>query len=435
MKKFIFCSPSTIPQQRHPDAEYYSMYERSLMAAEDVSDMGLSLKKDVGRAGISPPTPVWDFVSIALAVAAADQSCSRAKTFDGWTRQMSLDICLCEPLVWQSQKLNLEATFRFLTGDIWDLNFFAGGEPPPKARKPQTYKADCVSLLSGGVDSLIGAIDLTKDGKVPLFVSKIVAGDKTLQKEIAKGLGAEARHLQWSFNCRPANEREGSTRGRSIIFFAYALLAASALPEFGKTRVSIFVPENGFISLNVPLSVGRVGSLSTKTTHPIYMSGLQNSWNSVGIDVDLRMPFDYQFKTKGELVLECRDQRILKRFLGDSTSCGRYQRKKTHCGSCVPCLVRRGAFLRAGIKDPTVPSTQTGERYLMADLSSVYKRGAPNDVGTAAIAVLRLKSAGIESLLGGALSFAAADDRIKYKGVVERGIVEIGTILSNYGVV
>ena len=48
--------------------------------------------------------------------------------------------------------------------------------------------------------------------------------------------------------------KESTTRGRSFLFFALAALAASGL---GGQPV-IYVPENGLISLNVPLDPLRV---------------------------------------------------------------------------------------------------------------------------------------------------------------------------------
>src|SRR5690606_14706649 len=101
---------------------------------------------------------------------------------------------------------------------------------------------------------------------------------------------------------------------RSIVFFAFALLASSVVPRAKGSSVEIFVPENGFISLNVPLNPGRFGSFSTKTTHPVFLRGLQAVWDAVGIPATLKMP--YQFFTKGELLENCADQQVLQKLIG-----------------------------------------------------------------------------------------------------------------------
>ena len=145
---------------------------------------------------------------------------------------------------------------------------------------------------------------------------------------------------------------ENSTRVRLIIFFAYALIVSYGINYNELGRKEIFVPENGFISLNIPLDSMRIGSLSTKTTHPVYMRMLQDIWNDLSLKVDLILP--YKFKTKGEVLTGCKNQDMMKALIFESTSCGKYQRHGLrHCGECVPCLVRRAAFLKAGLRDDT----------------------------------------------------------------------------------
>jgi len=317
----------------------------------------------------------------------------------------------------------LESTLCLLTGDFWTLRFHPGGEKPPKAKKPQRSDADCVCLLSGGVDSLVGAVDLVSAAKRPLFVSQIVRGDKATQREYAIALGGKNRHCQWSYAVRHPGVSETSTRGRSIVFFAFALLAASAIPSTQKQPVEIVVPENGFIGVNVPLGPGRLGSLSTKTTHPVYVKSIQSIWKALGIQA--RLSFPYRYKTKGDLLVQCEDQAKLKGLIGKSTSCGKYQRKLTHCGQCVPCMVRRAAFLKAGFTD----TTENG--YRCEDLAHSTSR----DVTAVATAYLRYKAQGIHRFVGGALTFASHNDRDKYENVVARGMDELGQLLGTFGII
>ena len=57
---------------------------------------------------------------------------------------------------------------------------------------------------------------------------------------------------------------------------------------------------------------------------------------------------------KGEMLRDCSDQPLLSSLAGESTSCGRFQRYGyRHCGRCVPCQVRRAAFLKWGTADST----------------------------------------------------------------------------------
>jgi hypothetical protein len=86
------------------------------------------------------------------------------------------------------------------------------------------------------------------------------------------------------------------------------------------------------------------------------MGLLQKLIDNLGIQVELTNP--YQFKTKGEMLLNCKNTDFLKRNLIKTMSCshpdsGRMQgeRKPRHCGNCLPCIIRRAAIKRAGFND------------------------------------------------------------------------------------
>lgn len=421
----VHCAPaSTLPSSLNPNIDYLSLYSNPGNAS--VGWISSGWPDYLSNIGFNPSIIVWDFVSLALSVAAADLNCIRSKSSDGWTRVIKLEIRLHDPAPWMPQKTALQDMLRFLTGDFWELTLLGGGEPPPQSTAPITYQADCVSLLSGGMDSLVGAIDLKSAGKSPLFVSQVAKGDRDTQLLFAHTLGATNRHLQWNHRIKLTHASERSTRGRSIVFFAYAVLAASVIPAPIGQPVDIYVPENGFISLNVPLTAGRFGSYSTKTTHPIFLERLQALWDAIGIPAKLVTP--YEFMTKGEVLAQCSDQPLLRKLINQSTSCGRYgYYGYNHCGRCVPCMVRRASFIKAGIDDT--------RKYVFEDLSKTGREKGANDIGAAAIAYHRLNSSSASHLYGGALNFSDSSNRSQYEGVVDRGIREIGTLLQSHGVI
>ncbi|MDH4201371.1 MAG: 7-cyano-7-deazaguanine synthase [Phycisphaerae bacterium] len=425
MRKIICAPENIIPQQLEEDTKYFSTYSNT--GREHVGYFGSTLIRDIQRVGIRPSEKVWDFNTIALAVAAADNSLTRSNSADGWTRQIELTVHLCNPGAWEPVKQKLEKTLRFLTGDFWSLNLKDDGVNPPRAKRQKRYDCDCVSLLSGGVDSLVGAIDLTANDHKPIFVSQVVRGDAETQRAYAGRIRSESPHFQWSHKIHPPQgESEGSTRGRSIVFFAFAALATSAIEVQPGSPVDIFVPENGFISLNIPLNSGRMGSFSTKTSHPVYLKGIQNIWHAVGISINLIMP--YQFKTKGEILAECKNQHLLKELVFQSVSCGKYRvYKMQHCGRCVPCLVRRAAFKHWGEVDET-----SGGYY--SDQLDRINQGNPDDVGAVSNACLVAEQSGIQRLISGNLSFAD-QERNDFEGVFSRGLNEVGELLREKGVI
>lgn len=83
------------------------------------------------------------------------------------------------------------------------------------------------------------------------------AGDSERQRHYATVLGGRETHMQWSHGISFSGPRESSTRGRSLAFYAFAVLAASRVVG---SPVPVFVPENGFICINPPLVPGRVAS-------------------------------------------------------------------------------------------------------------------------------------------------------------------------------
>src|ERR1017187_8097703 len=103
----------------------------------------------------------------------------------------------------------------------------------------------------------------------------------------------------------------------------------------------------------VPCLVRRAAFLScnvTDATKYVYAADLR---------VHLENP--YQLKTKGEMLSECLDQAFLREYAYKTTSCGRFKTYSlTHCGRCVPCLVRRAAFLSCNVTDAT--------KYVYADI-------------------------------------------------------------------
>lgn len=420
MRKIICYPHSSGPDHFDSDIDYFELFSHTGVSSTNIRSLGLSLPRELKKYGIVPPIAALDFATFAFSVVASDKLVSRAESPDGWTRMIDLTIFLSEPEKWMSLKTKTEKMLRFLTGDFWTLTFQLAGAPAIQPTyEPLQRENDCICLLSGGVDSLVGAIDLLSEKRNPLFVSQIIRGDADRQRDFANRFG-EHNHCQWSIGKLKGSE--GSTRARSIAFFAFALLASSAISALnGFTE--IVVPENGFISLNVPLDSNRIGSLSTKTTHPVYLTLLQEIWDTLGINAKLILP--YKYKTKGEVLKECRDRRLLEELVFETNSCGKFQRHGLrHCGVCVPCLVRRAAFLEAGLQD----TTQKG--YHHDDISKSNSK----DLAAVALAVKQVELSGINNLIKGNLSFAEPNDRNTYLGVVSRGINELKNFLTGYDI-
>lgn len=422
----IFCAPRNCLSSSMSDGLNIMLYGRR--SEGNTGSTGAAVREVVLNCKLQPSLRAWDLLSIALSVVATDMCVQRNASPDGWTRQLELRIAVSDPDFWAAKSDLLVQQLRFLTTDIWNIEFVKGDSyfmPQTLFGKPDQ---DCVVLFSGGLDSLVGVLDLVNKNKNPFLVSQVSRGDKQTQKLFASKIGAGLEHIQFNHNAKYPGKREFSQRARSIIFLAYGVLVATSLECYKKSEyITLYICENGFISINPPLTDLRLGSLSTRTTHPFYIKLFQQLLDEADIRVQLLNP--YQFKTKGEMLKNCTDQSFLHEYAHQSTSCGRYMRNGyMHCGRCFPCLIRRAAFHKWKIPDDSC--------YIYEDLSIDDKNHVCyDDVRAAAMAVITAKTEGISSWAGTSLTFNQLDGNIElYKRVVERGIRELGAFLETAGV-
>lgn len=423
----VVCAPLTSGFGRRASGDLqivlYGQADRKIRGAS-----GSGIPDVVRRLKLQSVPRAWDLVSIALSVIAADIGVRRNQSADGWTRQIDLRVAVSEPAFWTSQAPLLDQQLRFMTNDLWRCTFTDGGFLPASQRSPTIPDENSVALLSGGLDSLVGVLDLvSRDNRKPYVVSQVSQGDKEIQSDFAAKIGGGLRHLQLNHNATCPGDNERSQRARSLIFLAYGVFAGTTLRRYHDGQpVTLYVCENGFMSINPPLTTGRLGSLSTRTAHPVYLGLFQKLLDAADLRVQIKNP--YQFQTKGEMLAQCADQEFLRRNASRATSCGRFARHGyRHCGRCVPCLVRRAAFQAWGASDKTV--------YVYRDLSrnSVdYARF--DDVRSAAMAVAQVHEEGLDAWLGTSLSTALLGDVTSYRQTVERGLHELGAFLHTMGI-
>lgn len=348
-------------------------------AAGSMGDWEFGLDNLLGAARcrkLSPPETAFDLALLAVTVMGADTRISREDhAQDGWTREISLYLPVSAPKLWASQSAHLARMLNFLTGDRWNLHFrdrpkkFEEAVTPPEEFDFSAYT--CVSLLSGGLDSFIGALDLLSKGERPLFVSHYWHGiTNHYQKAVVAALQAghpakdafDSALIRSGFrhNTIKGGGVEDTQRSRSFLFFSLAVFLASGL----KKKTNVLVPENGLIALNVPLDPLRVGSLSTRTAHPFYLARWNELLKALGLDVQLHNP--YATQTKGQMVKGCQNQKALKKYVTQTMSCSSPEKARwkglsaRHCGVCLPCVIRSASLLAGHGSDPTIYTTTLG---------------------------------------------------------------------------
>ncbi|KAB8142890.1 hypothetical protein F8S13_11595 [Chloroflexia bacterium SDU3-3] len=332
------------------------------------STITANLERIVEMVGV-PPQSAIDLALFASAIYVADKKTLRRLSSDRWTRDFRFMAPVAEPGRWDTATSAFCETLTFLTGDRWSLTW---RDEPTRIWRVQEIGCaayDAVCLFSGGLDSLAGAIDLLEHPSNPR-VLLLGHYDSTLTPHVQTDL---AEHLITTYGkdrvgllqlmVRPATFkhqerplptwRETTTRSRSIVFLGLALATAAALGP----KVPVYVPENGFIALNLPLTNARLGSCSTRTTHPYFLARLRAALGILGITNPIYNP--YEHLTKGELLAKSQNFALLCNLAHHSVSCahpeaGRYEGTPYgNCGYCFPCLIRRASLHAIGNDDPS----------------------------------------------------------------------------------
>ena len=353
-----------------------------------------------------------DLFVIGISIFALDKRISRRLFTDCWTRNISVSIPVIKLEDWVGTEEKWNNTLAFLTGDKWDIHFRKCKKAYSKRENANRIhlninECDCVSLFSGGLDSYCGAIKLLEDGKSPCLIGhneypKLRKKQAKFAEDFQKIYkNQKVKFISFSANSRaPKNINgdklvgaENTSRGRSLLFLCAGLSIAGIVGD----DIPVYIPENGFIGLNIPLTNSRKGTCSTRTTHPYFLNSFLNILKAVGINNPIINFFAYS--TKREIVDSVKNKKAFKIHYKDTISCShpclpRYNKNgdneyPINCGYCYPCLIRKSSLLDAkDFKYSYVAETKEflkkyGETEKASDLravlSSVYKYKKLND--------------------------------------------------------
>ena len=255
-----------------------------------------SIYSELEACGVDLPAVAEDLLNIALSVYALDKRFPRMNSTDAWTREFLVEIPVCEIDKWTSVKSEIDAMLCFLSGDLWDIKFVKTDKRIIKASTQTAHNLhrnfDCVSLFSGGLDSFCGAIKFLEDNKKVLFIgNEEYPKLKQRQEQLINIL--HQNYNQGMFEIRTftsniqsyivngtkSKSTENTTRTRSFLFLAAAICYSTLMinPE-----IPVYIPENGFIGLNLPITPSRMGTCSTRTTHPKFLRMLNAILYSIG---------------------------------------------------------------------------------------------------------------------------------------------------------
>lgn len=320
------------------------------------------------------PRQASDLMLLGAAAYCIDKTAIRHSTQDRWTRDLTVNVPVLDATAWEDAGLG--AVLDFLTGDRWKVTPYGDARHPldgvkkvPDIDTP-VGAVGAVCLFSGGLDSLTGVIDLLEgDQDLRLCLLSHHEGGQaaTAQDRLLKRLidhyGTDRLIVKRLF-LRPApanalqaralpSRRENTTRARSLLFLTTALSLAASV----SATTPVYIPENGFIGINVPLTRARSGSYSTRTTHPHFIKILSTAVLATGVTNPILNP--YRLSTKGEMLAGSKNPTLLQELAPLSISCShpeaaRYvKRPQGNCGYCFPCLIRRSSMAHVGWDGPT----------------------------------------------------------------------------------
>lgn len=315
----------------------------------------------------------FDFLVLSMLVYNVDRAIKRNRySIDGWHRTIRMaNIPVINIDAMNIGKDEFERAICFLTGDAWIFDFIQSEGYEYAPTNTPSYKIDEyeeISLFSGGLDSLIGFIGsahrISQNKKVLLISHMELGKEKKDQVDILTNcknnhildgkydrllLNAGLKPNSWSTH----SATESTFRSRSLLFFAAGIYAAYHIgPE-----KQLIVPENGTISINIPLDNGRRSACSTRTTHPTFIKRLQHALSLIGIRNKIVNP--YSLMSKADMMKNIFDNEAKRNDLIPlvdlSCSCAKRGHNVhwdktgdeikanniTHCGMCLPCLYRR----------------------------------------------------------------------------------------------
>lgn len=393
-----------------------------------------------------------DFVDLGVLVYLADEMVRRADAQDYWTRTIRCLVPVTDVARWQENTELLTKTLEVLSGDLWDFEWVPLSAPRHVSRHRRRLPLgfDVACLFSGGTDSLLGAVGLLREGKKVVLVGHQSEGQTAAaQKEMAAELGRMfpgktclvqcrvSRSVRETPNFQLAGKVERSHRPRSFLFLTLGIGVALRCGV-----QELFMPENGFMALNIPIQKSRTGALSTRTTHPSYMLKFADLAHRIaGFEGHIRNPFLTQSKTD---MLRGLDPGLRDLVLR-SISCARPSRFNNrgvrHCGYCVPCIHRRIALLEAGIDTPRQYAFDAFGKFSSLDVDKKHDlravvRFATRVVGTSAteLQTLVLSHGHFPATVGSVIGVAETNDYSPWTDMVRSWsrdlLVKLETIAS-----
>lgn len=296
-----------------------------------------------------------DLLTLASSVFACDLAFKRGER-ETITRKISITIPVVNLAVFNSVRDDIRYALFRLSHDAWDIQFTKRDGEIESTTQCQVDGSGKVLLFSGGLDSFSAALQLADCGENIQLVSHITANPAVLGAQetlfqyldeqhpnvfsrIAVRVGGRSSTKQ-GYPFPASNTREDTQRTRSFVFLVLAGIVAR------RKRVTevVVIAENGQLAMHLPLTAARISAFSTHTAHPEFIHCMaQILSRALRFPINITNPF--QYLTKAEVVKDAVTDHL--DMVPHAVSCwmtSRVTGTHNHCGSCIPCLIRRIAI-------------------------------------------------------------------------------------------
>ena len=309
-----------------------------------------------------------DLLRIAAYAFGADTSVPRMTPkdvfLDLWSRELRLIVPVVDLDFWSapSVRADLEQTLSFLTGDRFTFEFVRADESQGqlllKFPPGDTPPGDVVTLFSGGLDSLTAVVEqIHVEGRRPFLVSsRSTSIIDSRQKNLIGHL--KTRFPVWSFphisvwaSRKGGRAVETSQRSRAFVFLALGAVVAA---ELGIDEIRLC--DNGVMSINLRKLDQTIGSMATRSTHPVFLKRFERLARSAFRDT-IRIVNPFITRTRAEVLEVLRDAGHAD-LIQEAVSCSRTEgmtASQPHCGTCTQCIDRRFATMGLGLDSHDLP--------------------------------------------------------------------------------
>ncbi len=330
-----------------------------------------------------------DLLYIACCCLAADQRINRgSKQIDihrrKWRRQFTMVLPVSAPKVWTRPEVTaaLREALGFATEDDWSFGFV---KAPPHTVHPLLFgkatdqatrgNPDSVVLFSGGMDSLCATVEAIADrGQRPLVLSFRSANQVThVQTDLIRALRERFAHwhlphIGFSAQRRGGPEPDPAQRARAFVLAALGCAVAESLDI-----ETVVLADNGYVSINPPISGELAGALASRGTHPTLLR-LVNRLVGLLFTQPITVVNPLADRTRAES-LEVLARHGCQDLISHTLTCGKFRsphlsRAVPHCGTCSQCIDRRFAVIRAGLE-----GVEPADRYVVDPFTQELAEG------------------------------------------------------------